>query len=108
MNPGPRLLRTLVSCWSAVRDGIWPTLNFVADELSAVAKPSSPIPRPLTKAEIHLAGLSPCRGLAPPAWDQRPFCMAFFSRLGRRDLFFLANFGIFGDFTRGAIWGAGS
>ena len=56
----------------------------------------------------HLAVLSPCRGLAPPAWGQRPFCLAFFSRLGRRDLFFLANFGIFVDFVLRAIWGADS
>jgi hypothetical protein len=43
-----------------------------------------------------------------PAWYQRLFCLAFFSRLGRRDLPFFANFGIFVDFIRGAIWGAGS
>lgn len=34
------------------------------------------------------------------------FCRAFFSRRGRRDLFFGANFGIFVDFMLGAICGA--
>jgi len=43
-------------------------------------------------------------GAASPG--QRPFCLAFFSRRGRRDLFFGANFGIFVDFLLGAIGGA--
>src|SRR5579859_272874 len=60
----------------------------------------------LRSTNIHLARKSPCRGVARPAWDQRPFCMAFFSRRGRRDLFFGANFGIFVDFVAGVIWAA--
>src|SRR4051794_32624047 len=37
-----------------------------------------------------------------PACHQPTFCRAFFSRLGRRDLFFFGNFGILADFIRGA------
>ena len=64
--------------------------------------------------EQHLPGFHsgarwlPCRGLARPAWDQRALCLAFFSRLGSRDLFFLASFGTFVDFMLGTIWGADS
>jgi hypothetical protein len=61
------------------------------------------------KAGFVASEKSPCSRIGPLlAWDQRPFCLAFFSRLGKRDLFFLANFGIFVDFLLGAIGSADS